>query len=184
MKRFLSIVLALCLMLCTCAIACAESATTLSWEDTSVQELREKLGMDGTTYTLNAYPVKYWVPENLHDAELTQDEIDQGVKVKYATEDGTCFFVVLYGDSSTYNDAHDVAETIRQNSEFTDVAEVVVNGLGAVSYKAADGSRMHLVLSLPDTQLLVVTFYCIDTEASLTESAVIGASFRQAEAAN
>ena len=183
MKRMLLVMLVVCLMLVGLAPVLAETQTAVNWGDEYVTGSLERLGLNGAFWTLNCYPVRVWVPEDMHYVEPAEDELAQGVKVKFTNEDESFGLVVVYYASSSYTGAEDLAESQRAKSNLENVTELSINGLPCVSYRNNETGYIHGVFYLADTQLLVFTFYGAQTENQQLEASLIACSVQNTESA-
>ena len=73
MKKFIAVVVALCLMM---TFALAEEAPALNWED--FEPALEASGVSGQFYTFDEIAVKMWLPEGINPTELTEEDVDNG----------------------------------------------------------------------------------------------------------
>ena len=178
MKRLIAVMTVLCLVLGSMSFAMAD-AVTVNWED--ITSRREALGLDGSFRTLNAYPVQYWIPENLSYTDPTDSEIEASVCAKYVNADGTFGLAVLVYAQTDYAGISGLADAIRsQSSDFENVTELVVNGLDAISYRRVGGTNVYAAFYMPDTAVLVFNFFGVTTDEQTQEAGVISCSVRKA----
>ena len=93
MKKFLCVMMALCLMLSASA-ALAEAA--LNWED--FEPVLEESGVAGEFVTFDEVAVKIWIPEGMNSVELAQEDIDKGFISWFMPEDESASLTVAYVD--------------------------------------------------------------------------------------
>ena len=128
MKKLLAMVLALCLM-----AGCAMAAD-YTWDGVLANEL-STLNANGHFYTLNAAPIRYWLPDAVSTyVDPTEDEQENGHLVAcYQNDDNTMVVLIQYAETS-YQTADDILAQVNKDSKYTNINSDTVNGLTAVSY--------------------------------------------------
>ena len=84
MKKLVCVLVALCLI-ATAAVALAEAAPALNWED--VTPILEAGGVSGDFYTFDEIAMKIWLPEGMYPVELTEEDREKGFIGYFMPED-------------------------------------------------------------------------------------------------
>ena len=178
MKKLFALMMALCLVLSSTTFALAAPTTSANWDD--MAGLLQDLGLSGAFHTLNAYPISYWIPDDMQYEDPSSSESEQGCRARYATKDGEFGFAIIYYTSSSYASAEQLAEYVRSSEYAKDVNEVTLNGLDAMSYKSLDDSWVYVCIVMPDTQMLMFSFYGVTSTYLQQKAAVIAGSIQKA----
>ena len=158
MKKLVCVLVALCLI-ATAAVALAEAAPALNWED--VTPILEAGGVSGDFYTFDEIAMKIWLPEGMYPVELTEEDRENGVIGYFMPEDESGAVSVVYVDVSGMS-LEEYGEYLASEAGATEIEVGTVNGFPCVSYK------------LPEQDSVSVTF---TTEAGSLES-LNGKSFQ------
>ena len=122
MKKLFALMLALCLLLCSAALADNE----ITWDQ--VEPMLTENGLTGEFVTFDQIAVKIWIPAGMTAAE----ELPEGYIGYFAAEDGDAISVVYVDvdgmDLNTY------AEQVAANGG-TEIEAGTVNGLPCVTYE-------------------------------------------------
>ena len=144
MKKLLAMVLALCLMT-GCALA-----AEYTWADIAGQ--RAELVADGGTWTLNAGPVKLWLPKAMDYIEPSQEDQEESHLVaSFFNADGTNAVFVQYNDT-TYASTQDILDALNAKDIYHDISEATINGYNVVCYSTSDdqGTTVYAMYLLGD----------------------------------
>ena len=127
MKKIVSFILAAA-MLMLCAVSAF--ATEINWDD--LKDQAAETIAKGDFVEFDEIAIKMWMPTVLAATELTDDDRDQGYIGYFMSEDESCAISVMYVDM----DGMELEEYKAHLEEVgaTDIEDVVVNGLPAVSY--------------------------------------------------
>ena len=183
MKKFLAMLLALCLVLGSLSFAAADTIT-VNWDSDEIVARRQALGMDGSFRTLNAYPIQYWIPEELHYIDPTETESAASVCAKYVNEDDSFGFGIFYYATTDYTSITALADSVRAQSDFENVTELVVNGLDVISYRKVNSTNIYAAILTPESAVLLFQFYGVNTDAQSLEAGVICCSIQKAQESN
>lgn len=136
MKKLVAIILTLAMVLCAGACLAEEEAETfeINWAD--LQEQGAETIAQGDFVTFDEIALKMWVPNVMPAIELTDDDKAQGYIGYYQTEDGTAAISAMYVDIGGMTLEEYKEQAIQAGA--TDVEDLVVNGVPAVSYAMAD----------------------------------------------
>ena len=138
MKKFLCVVMALCLMLSATAVL-AEEAPALNWED--FEPIMEASGVTGEFVTFDEIAVKIWIPEGMNAVELTQEDIDKGFIGYFAPEDQSASLSVVYVNTDGMT-LEEYGESLAAQEGVTEIEFGTVNGLPCVTYEIPE-HRLH-----------------------------------------
>ena len=127
MKKIVSFILAAAMLVLCAVSACA---TEINWDD--LKDQAAETIAKGEFVEFDEISIKMWMPSVLAATELTDDDRDQGYIGYFMSEDESCAISVMYVDM----DGMELEEYKAQLEEVgaTDIEDVVVNGLPAVSY--------------------------------------------------
>lgn len=131
MKKIVSFILAAAMLVLCAVSACA---TEINWDD--LKDQAAETIAKGDFVEFDEIAIKMWMPSVLAAVELTDDDRDQGYIGYFMSEDESCAISVMYVDV----DGMELEEYKAQLADAgaTDIEDVVVNGLPAVSYMLED----------------------------------------------
>ena len=127
MKKIVSFILAAAMLVLCAVSACA---TEINWDD--LKDQAAETIAKGEFVEFDEISIKMWMPSVLAAVELTDDDREQGYIGYFMSEDESCAISVMYVDM----DGMELDEYKTQLADVgaTDIEDVVVNGLPAVSY--------------------------------------------------
>ncbi len=130
MKKLFAVMLALCLMLGTAAMA-----DELVWAG-AVEEAASQ--MEGEFHTFDEIAVKIWIPAVLEECELSDEDKEEGYIGYFQTADETAAIGIQYVDmSGTGLEAY--AELLKENGiDESSIEAGTVNGIECLSYANED----------------------------------------------
>ena len=167
MKKLLSIVMVLCLMM---TVALAEEAPALNWED--FEPALEAGGVTGQFYTFDEIAVKMWLPDGINPVELTDEDKENGYIGYFAADDQSAAVAVMYvdlGGMSLEDYSAQVAEV-----GGTEIELGTVNGLPCLSYNLPEQDTVSVAFTTETGYVLEVTCQPLSEEnAELVWGAVI-----------
>ena len=168
MKKFLAVVMALCLMM-TCALA--EEVPALNWEDFA--PILEAGGVTGQFYTFDEIAVAIWMPEGLNPVELTEDDVGNGFIGYFAPEDQSAAVSIVYVDVNGMT-LEEYGEYLANEAGATEIEVGTVNGLPCVSYKLPEQDSVSVTFTTEAGYALEVTCAPLSEEnAELVWGAVV-----------
>lgn len=168
MKKFLAVVMALCLMM-SCALA--EEAPALNWAD--VEPVLEASGVTGEFYTFEEIAVAIWMPEGLNPVELTDEDKENGFIGYFAPEDQSASVSIVYVDVNGMS-LEEYGEYLTNEAGATEVEVATVNGLPCVSYKLPEQDSVSITFTTEKGYALEVTCAPLSEEnAELVWGAVV-----------
>ena len=181
MKKILLVALALCLLV-SCAFAESADVTKLTWDSSDVVSMKDSLNLEGDFATVEGTSIKYWLPANLKETELSEDEKNGYGVVKYQNDDGSFVMLVKYMQESPYADVQALYDKIaEQSADFVNLQKIEVNGLSGISYMGVDQNGVFICL-LDNGSLAIFSFGGVKDNTEYTmEAAVIGASVSLAQ---
>ena len=128
MKKLLTLVLALCLMM---TVALAEETPSLTWSD--FEPVLEAAGVTGQFYNFDDVAVKIWLPDGINPVELTEEDTEKGYIGYFADEEQSCAVAVMYVDVNGMT-LEEYGEYLGGLDDVTEVEMATVNGLPCVTY--------------------------------------------------
>lgn len=168
MKKFLAVVMALCLMM-TCALA--EEAPALNWAD--FEPILEAAGVTGQFYTFEQIAVQIWMPEGLNPVELTEEDVANGYIGYFAPDDQSAAVSIVYVDVNGMT-LEEYGEYLANEAGATEIEVGTVNGLPCVSYKLPEQDSVSVTFTTEAGYALEVTCAPLSEEnAELVWGAVV-----------
>ena len=148
MKKLFAMVLALCLL------ACSAFAADYTWDGVLANEL-SSLNAEGHFYTLNAAPIRYWLPDSVSTyVEPTEDEQqNEHLVASYYNDDKSRVVLIEYAETS-YATPDDILAEVNKDSKYTNVSSDTVNGLTAVTYMDEENGACFALYLLGDGNAL------------------------------
>lgn len=172
MKKLFAILMALCLMLSCAALA---EATELNWAD--FEGGLADLGLAGEFVTFDEIAVKIWIPESMQAVELTDEDVENGY-IGYFSDDEASLGIV-YADVNGMS-IEDYAATVAGIEGVTEVEQVVVNGLPAISYQMPENDTLNVAFATEAGYVLEVTMYPVSAEGAELAWSIVTASIQEA----
>ena len=170
MKKLVCVLIALCLVV-TAAVALAEAAPALNWED--VTPILEAGGVSGDFYTFDEIAMKIWLPEGMYPVELTEEDQENGYIGYFMPEDESGAVAVVYVDVSGMS-LEEYAEYLASEAGATEIEVGTVNGFPCVSYKLLEQDSVSVTFTTEAGYALEVTCTPLSEEnAELVWGAVI-----------
>ena len=170
MKKLVCVLAALCLI-ATAAVALAEAAPALNWED--VTPILEAGGVSGDFYTFDEIAMKIWLPERMYPVELTEQEREKGFIGYFMPEDESGAVSVVYVDVSGMS-LEEYGEYLASEAGATEIEVGTVNGFPCVSYKLPEQDSVSVTFTTEAGYALEVTCTPLSVEnADLLWGAVI-----------
>lgn len=170
MKKFVCVLMALCLMVISVA-ALAEAAPALNWEDFS--PILEAGGVTGAFYTFDEIAMKIWLPEGMYPVELTEEDQENGYIGYFMPEDESGAVAVVYVDINGMS-LEQYGEYLASGVGATEIEVGTVNGFPCVSYKIPEQDSVSVTFTTEAGYALEVTCTPLSVEnAELLWGAVI-----------
>ena len=170
MKKLVCVLVALCLI-ATAAVALAEAAPALNWED--VTPILEAGGVSGDFYTFDENAMKIWLPEGMYPVELTEEDRENGFIGYFMPEDESGAVSVVYVDVSGMS-LEEYGEYLASEAGATEIEVGTVNGFPCVSYKLPEQDSVSVTFTTEAGYALEVTCTPLSVEnADLLWGAVI-----------
>lgn len=186
MKKRIALVMAAMMVAGSMTAFAAETeapVTELNWSD--VEEALEQSGIEGDFVTFDEIAMQMWLPYDLEDVELTDEDKEAGFIGYFETaedaEDKAAVSVV-YVDMS----GMDLSEYAEQLAEIDGVSEIepgYVNGLPCVSYEIKDQDSGTVAFMTEAGYALEVTCSPISSDEAKAMTAFILCSIMPEEEA-
>ena len=168
MKKFLCVLLMLCLLL---PAALAEE-TALNWEN--IVPALEKANLTGEFHTFDEIAVKIWLPEGMLPVELTEEDKENGYIGYFLPEDQSAQMAVVYLDTNGMS-LDEYAQSLSSDGDVTEVEKGTVNGFPCVSYTLTTQDSVSVAFTTEAGYILEVTCAPLSVEnAELLWGAVVG----------
>lgn len=136
MKKLFALMLALCLVLCTAAMAENE----ISWDQ--VEPVLAEKGINGEFVTFDQIAVKVWIPEGM--AAVDTEGLPEGYIGYFAAEDGDAVAVMYVNVEGM--DLNAYAEQVAANGG-ENIEAGTVNGLPCITYEFTSDAGLCRVCS-------------------------------------
>ncbi len=177
MKNYVFVVLAV-LLLTFSAVFAQETETVqeINWED--IAPALEESGLEGEFYAVSDFGIAMWVPVQLHEVELTEEDVENGY-VSYLTtddEDAAVAIICADGEGMTLEDYMAYLESAE---DVSGVEYGLVNGIEAVSYEYE--GNMNVAFITDAGYILEFTFSPMSDEGFATVASIMAASIQTME---
>ena len=173
MKKIASFILAV-----TMLVVCAASAfaTEVNWD--KFQEEAAETVAKGDFVSFDEISVKMWVPTVLTAVELSEEEQEEGYIAYFMTEDESAAISVMYVDV----DGMELEEYKAELEEVgaTDIEDVVVNGLPAVTYTLEEDDTACIAFTTEAGYILEVAAAPVSDEGFAASITMVMASIQEA----
>ena len=153
MKKLVCALMALCLI-ATAAVALAEAAPALNWED--FVPILEAGGVSGEFYTFDEIDMKIWLPEGMYPVELTEEDQENGYIGYFMTEDESGAVAVVYVDVNGMS-LEEYGEYLASEAGATEIEVATVNGFPCVSYELPEQDSVSVTFTTEAGYALEVT---------------------------
>ena len=170
MKKFLAILMALCL-LGACALA---EPAEVKWAD--VAESVAASGIEGDIYPISDLGVSMFIPTVLQEVELTEEDVQNGYLAYLATEDQSAAVAVMYANLEGAS-LEDYAAVLPEVGA-TEVEYCVINGIPAVSYEMPENDTVNVAMTTDTGYGIEFVFSPASDEGFKTIAAIMTASIQ------
>ena len=169
MKKLFALVLALCLL-----GSCAFADGQLVWEG----EIAEAAAAyEGEFHTLNEVSAKIWIPAEFEEAELDEEQKEDGTIAAFVTEDDAAI-VVQYVDMEGMTLEQYQAE-LEGSDDVTELEAGTVNGIPCLSYEYNGNGVLAFTTEMG--YILEVAFGPLSNEEYKTKASFALASIQSAD---
>ena len=177
MKNYVFVVLAV-LLLTFSAVFAQETETVqeINWED--VAPALEESGLEGEFCAVSDFGISMWVPVQLHEVELTEEDVENGYISYLTTDDEDVAVAIICADGEGMT-LEDYMAYLESTEDVSDVEYGLVNGIEAVSYDY-DGN-MNLAFITDAGYILEFTFGPMSDEGFATVASIMAASIQTVE---
>ena len=169
MKKLFALMLALCLMLCSAALA-----DDMVWEG-AVAELASQF--EGEFVTFDDIAVKIWIPAEFKAVELT-DEDKQNGYIGYFAKDEQTAIAVVYANVEGMS-LEDYQANVAELDGVSEIEPGTVNDLPCLSYKSNGNGSLAFATQMG--YILEITYGPLEGNDVPTEVACAFASIQAAE---
>ncbi|MBQ6510311.1 MAG: hypothetical protein IJI07_12625 [Flexilinea sp.] len=178
MKKFLFVVIALCLIVFP-VFAETEEVQVITWDE--AEEAFTENGYHGLIYSFDKLGFEMMIPDGLEMAELTEEMFyDRGIMSVFIDESGTRQVVVEL--SNLYCETLDeVADMVSENVGDAQFAYAQINGLNALLFTNPGEDSVTCVLNAGDGYFVQVTVSPSEDEYMHAMTNYIFASIRPIE---
>ena len=157
----------------------AEAPVELKWEDG--EKFLEQTGLKGDFVTFDEIAIKMWMPEDLLETELTDEDKEDGYIGYYMSEDEKKVVSVMYVNVDGMDlDAY--GEYLAGEDDVTEIQMGIVNELPCISYTLAESDAACIAFTTEAGYILEVTMTPVSDEDFSNAAAIITSSI-QPEAA-
>ena len=142
MKKFLAILMVLCMFACA---AMAEPAE-VNWAD--VEPSVAEAGIEGNFVSVADLGIKMFVPAGFQETELSDEDVQAGYISYLTTEDQSAVMAIMYADLGGAS-LEDYANTLPQVGA-TEIEPGTINGIPVVTYDMPENNTLNVAM-LTDT---------------------------------
>ena len=165
MKKLFALMLALCLVLCSAALAENE----ISWDQ--VEPLLTENGINGEFVTFEQIAVKVWIPEGMTAVE----DMPENYIGYFAAEDGDAV-AVMYANAEGM-DLETYAQFVAENGG-ANIETGTVNGLPCVTYEVPANNSMNIAFTTEAGYILEAVVAPVTDDNSKLAGSIILASIQ------
>ncbi|MBR3016115.1 MAG: hypothetical protein IKH57_03370 [Clostridia bacterium] len=172
MKKMISLMALLCVVLMPFAVTAETAAAAVNWED--VAPVIEAGEVAGSFYSIEDMGLKLWLPDGLEAFEVSEEDAAAGRYALLMDAEQTCAITIdaVYVEGMTLDQAY-------QNAVANGMAEpeiVTVNGIDALTYKDAANDLASVVLVDTNCNMIIFSFMPISAEGAELVFSFIAAS--------
>lgn len=173
MKKFVALMMTLCLVLASAAMA--ESVT---WDEVGAPAV-EAYELNGDFVSLDDMGLAIWIPAELNYTEPSEEDAANGRYALFIDEDQECYLAVdaVSVEGMTLDQALENAVA----NGMTEPEIVNINGLDAVTYADPNNNIGCIVLVDTNSNMIIFSFGPVDSDAGKIAYAVIGSSLMPLE---
>lgn len=168
MKKLFALMMALCLLLCSAAMA-----DELTWD--SVAEDAKKVA--GEFKTFDEIAVKIWMPDVLQAVELSDENKEDGYIGYFMTEDQSAAVAVQYVDMNGMS-LEDYEAHLKEDNDVSGIEAGTVNGLPCLAYMVTSTSTAVLTFTTQKGYVLEVSCAPMSDEEFASVASVIFSSIQ------
>lgn len=181
MKKRIALIMAAMMVAGSMGMTCFAAETEapvaeLNWSD--VEEYLDQLGLEGDFVTFDEVAVQMWLPKEMKEVELTDEDKEAGFIGYFESSDDAeeaAAVSVVYVDLDGI-DLSDYADMLAEMDGVSDIEPGVVNGFPCVSYLIEDQDSGSLTFMTEAGYGLEVTCSPVSTEEAQTMAAFIMSS--------
>ena len=177
MKKLFAAMIALCLLLCSAALA--EETVQVNWSDTFEGAIAAA-NIAGDFVTFDEIAVKFWIPAELKAVELTDEDKANGYIGYFADENNEAQLAVVYANVNGMT-LEQYAEAVKASEGVAEVEMAVINGLPAVSYKVPESDTLNVAFTTQQGYVLEITMAPLSTEGADLVWGAVASSIQAAE---
>ena len=177
MKNYVFVVLAV-LLLTFSAVFAQETETVqeINWED--IAPSLEESGLEGEFFAVGDFGVAMWVPAQLHEVELTEEDVEKGYISYLTTDDESVAVAIVCADGEGMT-LEDYMTYLANSEDISGVEYGLVNGIEAVSYDYE--GNMNVAFMTDAGYLVEFTFGPMSDEGFATVASIMAASIQTIE---
>ena len=146
MKKWIAILLALLLCVPVCAALSEEEPLTVNWS--GISPILAAYGVDGEFVTLDSIGLKVFLFPEVKAEEISPEDAEAGLLYDFTVANGKYWLRVVtvdVGEEMTLDAFYEMAR--KDTSVITNVNQILVNGLSAVTYDYVEGTSTGAVLA-------------------------------------
>ena len=169
MKKFISVLLALILVLSLSVFSLADvEITEYNWSETEPL-IQQAFGEPGNTWTIEEVEADIWLPSNYSPVELTPEQKAEGCIGFYAAEGRNDYVLLNYSDSEGLT-LDSFLYYFQQNN--ADVYTISINGIPAIYLREPDKGTALLIFQTVEGKFFQVIFSPLEGEAAFQYSVI------------
>ena len=158
MKKFAALFLALVMALAGVAAMAeaqqeAQEPVEVNWSD--VEPNLEAAGLTGDFYSYDYYGLQFWIPSEMVQQTLTDEQKEQNWVDLYVNDDQSLYMVMEYQCWDGSDTLEDIAAEVADKASDTGI--IKLNGLDALVIDHGDGERRQVIIPT-DVQYYYVSF--------------------------
>ena len=157
MKKLFIIMLAVLLLAFSAAYAQeTETVQEINWED--IAPAVEEAGLEGEFYNVADLGIAMWIPAQFTEAELTDEDIENGYLAYLTTEDAEAAVAVVAVDVEGTS-LQDWMALLSEEESITEVEYGLINGIEAVTYNMPENDTVNVDFATDGGYIVEFTFW-------------------------
>ena len=168
MKKTLAAILALTLLLMSCAFA--EEIPAINWEDVEAAAAE----IEGSWYTFEDVALQFWVPDIFENLEPTEDDPNEMIG-KFEVSDGSAGIYAQYLEGYDGLTMEDAISNLEANGA-TEIERCTLNGMDAASFSIPNVDAVYVVFITQKGNYVQFIFTPVSDEGFASVAQLVTAS--------
>ena len=163
MKKLLVMLTLLCVALLPFAVMAETATETITWDEVGAP-MAEAAGIEGDFYAMEELNLAIWLPDELNEVEITEEDAAEGILSVLTDEEGSCALIITCVNQEGITLEELLASAIEDGMKEPEL--VNINGLDALCYTDAENNAGCIALVYTDGDVVIFSFTPIDVEGA------------------